>query len=415
MGAMPAPIVPPVIIPDDWSVWAASDLHGQRRAADRLFAAAGLTDGANHWIAPAGTALVITGDVVDRGPDSLGLARRLVSLRAQAPAAGGMVAILQGNHEIQVLGGLDGEPMIFRALMAFGGGATLLAAGIRHEEWAGLSPAGLAARVDAVAPDFLPSLWTFAPYARWRDVLLVHGGPVPFQPLDRFAAGAERLWIREGFFASPELFPDADAWAAYRDAGFRRVVFGHTPVAEPTFSHGGRALNLDTWRGQCVTLAGLPTEADTDLRATRFLQEPVEPRAIADAPVTAEEIREIDDGMPAVVRAWWDLVEVPDRTGWPHRRREGGGRGSPGSTAVSSRGTGDRCARRRLRVPPRRRAGYRPGAGAAVVTGFSAPNGVMMATLNQPRKAPSMPPRMAGTIVRTGSRKFTSAGTLRPP
>jgi serine/threonine protein phosphatase 1 len=299
---MAAPDIPPIRIPDDFTVWAASDVHGQLGAVDRLLAAAGLTDGADRWTAPAGTAFVVTGDVVDRGPDTLRLVRRLASLRAQAGQAGGLVAILEGNHEAQVLGGLGGEPEIFRALMVFGGGATLLSAGLRPDEWEGRSSAEIAARVDALAPDLVPTLWTFAPYARWRDVLFVHGGPVPFQDLDRFERSADRLWIRDGFFASTEPFPDAESWATYREAGIGRVVFGHTPVHQPTLSHDGHALNLDTWRGQQVTLARL--EPGRELRDAVFLTEPAEPRAIVDAPVSAEEIRRFDADLPARVDAW---------------------------------------------------------------------------------------------------------------
>lgn len=311
---MAAPDVRPIQVPDDFTVWAGSDWHGQLRAVDRLLARAGLTDGAETWIAPAGTALVVTGDLVDRGPDSVGLVRRIASLRAQAPATGGMVAILEGNHEVQVLGGLGGQPDIFRALMTFGGGATLRSAGLRQDEWADRTADELAARVQALAPDLLPTLWTFAPYARWRDVLLVHGGPVPFQDLDQWARSADRLWIRDGFFDSAEPFPAAEAWAPYREAGIGRVVFGHTPVEDPTFSHDGHALNLDTWRGQQVTLARI--EAGTDLLGTTFLAEPTEPRAVKDAPVTAEEIRRFDAGLPAIVDAWVPL-HAPGAAGTP--------------------------------------------------------------------------------------------------
>lgn len=299
---MTGPEILPIQIPDSFTVWAASDLHGQLGAVDRLFGAAGLTDGADRWIAPAGTAFVVTGDVVDRGPESLGLVRRLASLRAQAEGAGGLVAILEGNHEMQVLGGLGGQPELFRALMAFGGGATLLSVGMRPDEWQGRPATEIAARVDELAPDLLPSLWTFAPYARWRDILFVHGGPVPFQDLDRFASSADRLWIRSAFYASAERFPEAEAWAPYRRAGIGRVVFGHTPVEQPALSHDGHALNLDTWRGQRVTLARLGPGGG--LGNAVFLTEPAEPRAIADAPITTEEIRRFDAALPAIVDAW---------------------------------------------------------------------------------------------------------------
>lgn len=299
---MASPDILPIRIPDDFNVWVGSDLHGQLGAVDRLLARAGLTNGADRWIAPPSTALVVTGDVVDRGPDSLRLVRRLASLRAQAEEAGGCVAILEGNHEAQVLGGLGGEPEIFRALMAFGGAATLLSVGLLRDEWEGRSPNELAARVDELAPDLLPTLWTFAPYARWGDVLFVHAGPVPFQDLARFERTAERLWIRDRFFASPDPFPDADAWASYRRSGIGRVVFGHTPKEQPSLSHRGRALNLDTWRGGQVTLARL--EPGAELGDAAFLAEPAEPRAVADAPVTPERIARFDAELPPIVDAW---------------------------------------------------------------------------------------------------------------
>ena len=294
--------VSPIRIRDDFTVWAASDVHGQLRAVDRLLEAAGLTDGGDRWIAPAGSALVITGDIVDRGPDSLGLVRRLASLRDQAARSGGQVALLWGNHEAQVLGGLGGDPDIFRAMMVFGGAGTLVSVGLRPEEWEGRSSAEIAARVDELAPDLRPTLWSFAPYARWRDVLFVHGGPVPFQELDRFERSADRLWIRRAFFESPDPFPDAEPWATYRRAGIARVVFGHTPVERPTFWHDGHALNLDTWRGQQVTLARL--EPGRDLRDAVFFGEPAEPRVIADAPVSADDVRHFDATLPAIVDAW---------------------------------------------------------------------------------------------------------------
>src|SRR4051794_6167904 len=286
---MAAPHVAPIEIPDDFTVWAGTDLHGQLEAVDALLRDAGITDGGGQWTARARTALVVTGDMVDRGPDSVGLVRRLVSLREQAVRSGGLVALLEGNHEVQVLGGLAGVPELFRALMAFGGPATFASAGLTAEEWITRDAASIAARVDALAPDCRPLLWSFAPSARWRDVVLVHGGPVPDQPLDEWGRSAQRLWIRDGFFASDASFASAPPWAAFRDAGIGRVVFGHTPVERPTTFHGGRALNLDTWRGQLVSLARLA--ADGDLGASAFLAQPAQPREIPDAPISIDDIR----------------------------------------------------------------------------------------------------------------------------
>ena len=298
---MAAPHVPPITIPDDFTVWAGTDLHGQLGAVDRLLADAGLAvDGA--WIAPPRTGLVVTGDMVDRGPDSLGLVRRLAGLRVQAASAGSIVALLEGNHEAQVLGGLAGVPELFRALIAFGGPATFASVGMEADELSGRDATSIASRVDALAPDLRPTLWSFAPYARWRDVVLVHGGPVPYQRLDAWGRSAERLWIRREFFESSDPFPAAAAWAPYREAGIGRVVFGHTPVERPTTFHGGSALNLDTWRGRLVSLARLAP--DGDLGASSFLTAPAERRSSADALVTSDDIRRFDSGLPAIVDAW---------------------------------------------------------------------------------------------------------------
>lgn len=295
----------PIEIPDDFVVWAGTDLHGQLRAVDTLLEEAGLTDSTGRWIAPPRTAFVVCGDVIDKGPDSLGLARRLADLRSQAAAAGGIVALLEGNHEVQLLGGLEGEPSIWRAFMSFGGGATLASVGIELD---GLGPdawsADVARRVAERAPDFVPVLWSFAPYARWRDVLLVHGGPVPYAAsLETFERQAERLWIRERFFSSPHPFPDAPAWAIYRDVGIRRVVFGHTAMAEPTFGHDGRVLNLDTWRGGRVTIARLDHGAT--LEGVQLLSAPTEPRTgVSGASMSPDEIHAFDAALPAIADAW---------------------------------------------------------------------------------------------------------------
>ncbi len=306
---MPFPGIGPIAVPAPFTVWAASDVHGQRDAFDRLLARAGLTDGGDRWTAPAGTALVITGDMVDRGPDALGLVRRLVSLRAQAPAAGSLVALIEGNHEVELLGGLAGVPEIWRALLTFGGGATLASAGLPLDAWLAMTPLEVAARVDAFAPDFRPSLETLAPYATWGDVLFVHGGPVPDLALDAWVASEQRLWIRDAWSASPHPFPEADEWSAYRAAGIGRVVYGHTPVTEPTLIHEGRGLNLDTWRGGVVTLAELRPGAP--LAEARFLTEPADERAAPDAPITRDEIKAIDAAMFPAVRAWWASLREP--------------------------------------------------------------------------------------------------------
>lgn len=83
---------------------AVGDLHGDFAAWTAIARAAGLTDDAGHWTG-GDTTLVQLGDVTDRGPDSLKIIRNLQQLAAEAPAAGGKVVVLLGNHEAMNLVG----------------------------------------------------------------------------------------------------------------------------------------------------------------------------------------------------------------------------------------------------------------------------------------------------------------------
>lgn len=56
-------------------------------------------DEKGRWI--GGKAILVQmGDILDRGPDESDCLQRLLSLQAQARAAGGDVIMLLGNHEI---------------------------------------------------------------------------------------------------------------------------------------------------------------------------------------------------------------------------------------------------------------------------------------------------------------------------
>ena len=85
------------------SVFSMPDVHGdlgRMRAALRL---ANLTDADGNWAAPAGTVLVQTGDVVDRGDGTRVVIAALQQLEAQAQEAGSTVHRLLGNHEVMNL------------------------------------------------------------------------------------------------------------------------------------------------------------------------------------------------------------------------------------------------------------------------------------------------------------------------
>ena len=292
------PSTPPVTIPDEFTVWAATDVHGQLRAVRSLLLDAGVVDADGRWIAPRRTAFVVCGDVVDRGPSSLQLLRWLAALRDESAARDGLVVLLEGNHEIQALLSIEGDPVTAEAWMLFGAGALLESAGMTADEFGpDIAPVQVARRLASLAPDLQGLLRSLAPYATWRDVLLVHGGPTPGTPsLADYAASVERLWIRDAFYDASEPFPAAAAWRAYAEAGLGRVVFGHTSLQAPATHHEGRALNIDTARGGRITLARIP-ESGTLANATLISAE-AEPRRAADPPFTPEDVRTWDARLP---------------------------------------------------------------------------------------------------------------------
>jgi hypothetical protein len=77
---------------------AVGDLHGDFAAWRDIARAAQLVDKNGSW-AGGDSVLVQTGDVVDRGPDSLKIVQDLMRLQREAESARGKVIALVGNHE----------------------------------------------------------------------------------------------------------------------------------------------------------------------------------------------------------------------------------------------------------------------------------------------------------------------------
>lgn len=85
-------------------VVAMSDPHGAYDALAATLANAGVIDTDGNWNGAA-THLVITGDLLDRGADSRRIMDLVMQLEEQALAAGGMVHLTLGNHEVMNLVG----------------------------------------------------------------------------------------------------------------------------------------------------------------------------------------------------------------------------------------------------------------------------------------------------------------------
>ena len=88
--------------PDVKRIVAVSDVHGAYDTLVATFQVAGVIDHRFSW-SGAETHLVITGDLLDRGPESRRVMDLIMRLEREAARAGGQVHQLLGNHEVMNL------------------------------------------------------------------------------------------------------------------------------------------------------------------------------------------------------------------------------------------------------------------------------------------------------------------------
>jgi serine/threonine protein phosphatase 1 len=237
---------------DDMSApvtYAIGDIHGEAGLLRSLLAQLPL--------GPEDT-LVFLGDAINRGPDSVGVARHLLNLRAERPSA---VVALMGNHEESWLDVWDGERFVGRPGMP---GDEALARQLR-------TPADHADLYRYLQMTQLTFEDEYAYYA--------HAGatPAPGRPFDQ-TPQYDLLWGPAGFLTWPWRPRD---WGAED----KPIVFGHYEIeraqtyqalgitdaaglgrylsgrADPGDSWAGapppNTLGIDTWAWRRGTLTAL--------------------------------------------------------------------------------------------------------------------------------------------------------------
>ncbi|KAF9964822.1 hypothetical protein BGZ70_005855 [Mortierella alpina] len=98
---------------------AIGDLHSDYSQAVAVLRMANILDSDDNWAGGQDT-LISTGDIVDRGPDTIVLYRLFEKIRQQAKAAGGEVVNVYGNHEVMNIGG-DWRYVTSEDIASFGG------------------------------------------------------------------------------------------------------------------------------------------------------------------------------------------------------------------------------------------------------------------------------------------------------
>jgi serine/threonine protein phosphatase 1 len=219
----PSSAAPPVA-PERGFV-AIGDLHGCLAPLEQLLAAIeanGLGD----------LPLVFVGDYVDRGPDSLGVLKRLNALER---ARGADCVCLLGNHEEMMLDFLA-DPQAGRRWLVHGGLETLASCGLdpvgRDADAAAWE--GLRVRLQAVLGAELIA-WLKARPAIWHsgNVAVVHAGADPAERLS-LQQHKHLVWGHRDFLAVPR-----------RDG--RWVVHGHTIVEAPEMRDGRIAIDTGAY------------------------------------------------------------------------------------------------------------------------------------------------------------------------
>lgn len=175
---------------------AVSDVHGAAPAMLAVLEHAGVIDEEETWIGGR-THLVVTGDLLDRGPESRRAMDVLMRLEGEAAAAGGRVHVLLGNHEAMNLVG----DLRYVSAAEYAAFMDEESAEDRERAYAtfaasrsgAMAEAEIRARFDALAPPgFFGHRKAFAPsgrYGRWlldkpllvviNETAFVHGGLSP--------------------------------------------------------------------------------------------------------------------------------------------------------------------------------------------------------------------------------------------
>jgi serine/threonine protein phosphatase 1 len=188
--------------------YAIGDIHG---SLDKLKS---LVAGCQEHAGDREMMLVFLGDYIDRGPDSAGVVRFVLTLQSEAPER---IITLKGNHEAWALAVADGKMRV---------SGWLINGGARTLESYGANDVGDLPRQHL---DWMRSLrLTYDDGRRF----FVHAGVNPRRPLDD-QDEEELLWIREPFLDD------------IRSYG-RLVVHGHTPLEGATPDLRRNRLNLDT-------------------------------------------------------------------------------------------------------------------------------------------------------------------------
>ena len=227
-------------IPAGQRVYAIGDIHGRLDLLDQLLAEVRADDDSRG---AAETMLLFLGDLVDRGPDSSGVIRRLMELRE----SGTKCRFLLGNHDEVFLKAARGEARAMRFLTRIGGKETILSYGLSVDEYQKADyPELVQMLVERVPPSHTDFLSSFENYVEIGDYLFVHAGIKPGIEIAN-QDDADMRWIRGEFLNC-------------RDSHGKMVVHGHTISTEPQILPNRIGIDTGAFASGRLTALGLESD-----------------------------------------------------------------------------------------------------------------------------------------------------------
>lgn len=157
---------------------AIGDIHGKLGVAREALLKAGAMNQADEWVGGK-LVVVVTGDFTDRGDDELAIIDLFDKLQSQAKAAGGMVHVMNGNHEVM---------------------------NVKLQFWA-VTPKGYSTfqeRYDGKVDVTQPDVKERPPVQRWRAAAFKPGGPFAV----KLSKNAFVLIVGDTVFVHAGLHPD---------------------------------------------------------------------------------------------------------------------------------------------------------------------------------------------------------------
>ena len=343
-------------------VVAIGDLHGDFDNYMAVLQAAELVNARGKWIAGA-THLVQTGDIPDRGPDTVRIIQHMGKLAREARKKGGRVHNLMGNHEaMNVYGDLRyvtaGEyaafvtrgsqslrdryfEVLLQSLEARDPAAFAALPADFREQWEKEHPLGWVEHRQAWDPAWNPE----GEYVKWvmdtkvaiqiNDMVFLHGGISGQYCRNSLASLTDMvqhslfnydprspgiledeygpLWYRGLSGVAPEAAPETVA-AILEQRGASHIVVGHTPtngVIWPRYD--GRVIQIDTGIGKAYGghIAYLEATPEGLFAGYRSGKVPL-PAADDQRAAYLEQVIELAPGNPRLEQRLQEMQALPE-------------------------------------------------------------------------------------------------------